>query len=129
MKAKFMAFNFGANLVRVVTQPWMYLSHENYRSSIGSSDSDQRLKCPYANSSPNQCTLCQDGEKAVPRYILGAIDWQLSDISLQLIDLNERLYKQVQALANDEHWGNPQKYDLDFHWEDRKCFDSLHRSH
>lgn len=106
-KDAFLKLVEGSNEVRLVTQPFQYLVHKykkDENDKIG-----QKVYCSRANGS---CPLCDMGDKAKPRWLLGVIS--RASGSYKILDISFMVFNQIRKLArNTQRWGDPTKYDVD----------------
>ncbi len=97
----------GTNVVRLVTKPYQYLTHEEYVSE-GDASFGQRLKC----SAPfGRCALCDAGHKATPRWMFGIISRRFGN-RVYYLDLGFKEFFLIQKLAQYQDWGDPTTYDI-----------------
>jgi len=62
-----------------------------------------------------KCSLCEE-HKARPRWMIPLVSRR--DDKIYLIDIGYDEFSFLRELARSSHWGNPEKYDLDFSLED-----------
>jgi hypothetical protein len=96
----------GPNEVRLLTQPFQYLMHK-YKKE-GDPGFGQKVYCSAIHGS---CPLCDAGDKAKPRWLLGVIDRRTG--TYKILDISWAVYQQIKTYAqNTKSWGDPTKYDL-----------------
>ena len=95
----------GSNEVRLITQPYQYLVHK-YKKE-GDPGFGQKVYCSSANGS---CPLCDAGDKAKPRWLLGVISRK--DGAAKILDVSFAVFGSIRKLARGR-WGDPTKYDID----------------
>lgn len=105
-KEMYLRLQDGSNEVRVVTQPYQYLVHTYKRE--GEKGFGSKVRCSAIHGS---CPLCDLGEKAKPRWLLGVIDRRTS--SYKVFDMGYSVFSQIRKLATSPRWGNPAGYDVD----------------
>jgi len=99
----------GDNELRLVTQPYQYLCHRYKKEGdTNSNNYGQKVYCSMANGS---CPLCEMGDKAKPRWLLGVISRKTN--SFKILDISFAVFQQIRKLAkNVQRWGDPLKYDI-----------------
>lgn len=106
-KDLFMRLDEGSNEMRLVTQPYQYLSHK-YKKE-GDPGYGQKISCCATNG---ECPLCKAGDKAKRRWFLGVISRKTG--TYKILDISYAVFMQIQKLAkNTARWGDPSKYDID----------------
>jgi len=99
----------GSNELRLVTQPHQYLVHKYKKDENDKRDFGRKVSCSAIHGS---CVLCDAGDKAKPRWLLGVISRKTG--SYKILDISFAVFSQVRKLArNTQRWGDPTKYDLD----------------
>jgi hypothetical protein len=106
MKELYLRLQDGSNEVRIVTQPYQYLVHTYKRE--GDRGFGSKVKCSAVHGS---CPLCDLGDKAKPRWLLGVIDRRTA--SYKVLDMGYSVFSQIRKLATSARWGNPAGYDVD----------------
>jgi hypothetical protein len=99
----------GTNEVRLVTQPYQYLVHKckKDKDSKDPKDFGQKVSCAQLNGS---CPLCDEGDRAKPRWLLGVISRK--DGAYKILDISYAIFSQIRKLAKNPKKGDPMKYDL-----------------
>jgi len=106
-KDLFLRLEEGSNEMRLVTQPFQYLVHK-YKKE-GDSGFGQKVSCSAIHGS---CPLCDTGDKAKPRWLLGVISRKTG--TYKILDISFAVFSQIRKLArNTQRWGDPTKYDID----------------
>lgn len=106
-KDTFLRLEKGANIVRIVTAPNQYSVHRYKKES--DPGFGQRVMC--AGKGPGfSCPLCDLGDKAKRRWLLGAIDRKTQ--TYKILDVGIAVLKAIQELTRDDEWGEPIKYDI-----------------
>jgi hypothetical protein len=99
----------GSNEMRLVTQPFQYLSHR-YKKE-GDKGFGQKVYCSSVHGS---CPLCALGDKAKPRWLIGVISRKTG--TFKILDISYAVFSQIRKLArNTQRWGDPTKYDIDIY--------------
>lgn len=97
----------GSNEMRLITQPFQYLVHKYKKED--DKGFGQKVSCSAVHGS---CPLCELGDKAKPRWLLGVITRK--DGTFKILDISFAVFSQVRKLAkNTQRWGDPTKYDID----------------
>lgn len=97
----------GSNEMRLITQPFQYLVHK-YKKE-GDPGFGQKVSCSQIHGS---CPLCDLGDKAKPRWLLGVISRKTN--TSKILDISFAVFSQIRKLAtNTQRWGDPTKYDID----------------
>lgn len=97
----------GSNEMRLITQPFQYLVHKYKKED--DKGFGQKVSCSAVHGS---CPLCDLGDKAKPRWLLGVITRK--DGTFKILDISFAVFSQVRKLAkNTQRWGDPTKYDID----------------
>ena len=106
-KDLFLRLEEGSNEMRLVTQPFQYLVHK-YKKE-GDPGFGQKVSCSAIHGS---CPLCESGDKAKPRWLLGVISRKTG--TYKILDISFAVFSQIRKLArNTQRWGDPTKYDID----------------
>lgn len=106
-KDLWMRLEEGSNELRLVTQPFQYLVHK-YKKE-GDPGFGQKVYCSSIHKS---CPLCDLGDKAKPRWLLGVISRKTG--TYKILDVSFAVFSQIRKLAkNTQRWGDPTKYDID----------------
>lgn len=99
----------GSNEMRLITQPFQYLVHKAKKDPSNPKDFGQKVACSAIHGS---CPLCESGDKAKPRWLLGVISRK--DGTYKILDISFAVFSQIRKLArNTQRWGDPTKYDID----------------
>lgn len=99
----------GSNEMRIITQPFQYLVHKAKKDPSNPKDFGQKVPCSAIHGS---CPLCDTGDKAKPRWLLGVISRK--DGTYKILDISFAVFSQIRKLArNTQRWGDPTKYDID----------------
>ena len=97
----------GSNEMRLITQPFQYLSHR-YKKE-GDKGFGQKVYCSSVHGS---CPLCALGDKAKARWLIGVISRKTG--TYKILDISYAVFSQIRKLArNTQRWGDPTKYDID----------------
>ncbi len=96
----------GSNEVRLVTQPFQFLVHK-YKKD----ETDKFGQKVYCSAIHGSCPLCDMGDKAKPRWLLGVISRKTG--TYKILDISYAIFSTVRKLAKNPKWGDPTKYDLD----------------
>lgn len=106
-KDLFLRLEEGSNELRLITQPFQYLVHKykkDEKDKFG-----QKVNC---SSIHGKCPLCEMGDKAKPRWLLGVISRKTG--TYKVLDISYAVFSQIRKLArNTKHFGDPTKYDID----------------
>lgn len=106
-KDLFLRLDEGSNEMRLITQPFQYLTHK-YKKE-GDPGFGQKVNCSAVHGS---CPLCAAGDKAKPRWLLGVISRKTG--TYKILDVSFAVFSQVRKYArNTARWGDPTKYDID----------------
>lgn len=98
----------GDNEIRLVTAPFQYLQHKYKKDVNDKKDFGQKVYCSAAHGS---CPLCETGDKAKPRWLLGVISRKTG--TFKILDVSWAVFSQIKKLAqNTQRWGDPTKYDI-----------------
>jgi len=92
----------GQYVLRVIGEaPFEYAAHwaDDVNGQI------RRLKC-----AGRDCVMCKEGVKAQVRYLLEVID--IDNSEAKIVEFGTQVYKQIHALYNNKHWGDPRGYNL-----------------
>ena len=98
----FMNLDEGSNPVRVITSPYQFYIHW----SKDATGANRKVRCAL-----DGCPLCQQGERAVARWIVGVMNRKTGKAAI--VEIGPQIFKQMHALAKNPKWGDPRKYDLD----------------
>lgn len=99
----------GSNELRLVTQPHQYLVHKYKKDENDKKDFGRKVSCSAIHGS---CVLCDAGDKAKPRWLLGVISRKTG--TYKILDISFAVFSQIRKLArNTQRWGDPMKYDID----------------
>lgn len=71
---------------------------------------DVQGRARRVNCSLNDCPLCAEGNKAQPKYLIGAINRERGRV--QLVEFGKQVYNQIVNLRKDKDWGDPRQYDI-----------------
>ena len=97
----------GSNEMRLVTQPFQYLTHKFKKE--GDPGFGQKV---YCSSIHNDCPLCASGDKPKRRWLLGVISRKTQ--AYKILDISWAVFSDIQKLAkNTARWGDPTKFDID----------------
>lgn len=106
-KDLFLRLDEGSNEIRLVTQPFQYLVHKFKKE--GDVGFGQKVQCSAIHGT---CPLCDLGDKAKPRWLLGVISRKTQ--SYKILDISFAVFGQIRKYAkNSARWGDPTKYDID----------------
>lgn len=106
-KDLFLRLEEGSNEMRLVTQPFQYLVHKYKKED--DKGFGQKVSCSAIHGS---CPLCELGDKAKPRWLLGVISRKSG--RYQILDISFAVFSQIRKYArNTQRWGDPTKYDID----------------
>ena len=106
-KDLWMRLKDGSNEMRVVTTPHVYNVHK-YKKE-GDTGFGQKVNCSIVHGS---CPLCDLGDKAKRRWLLGVISRDTG--TYKILDISWAVFSGLQKLArNTARWGDPTKYDID----------------
>ena len=106
-KDLFLRLDEGSNEMRLVTQPFQYLVHK-YKKE-GDPGYGQKVSCSAIHGS---CPLCEVGDKAKPRWLIGVISRKTG--TYKILDISFAVFSQIRKYArNTARWGDPTKYDID----------------
>lgn len=96
----------GDNELRLITSPFQYLQHK-YKKD----DTDKYGQKVYCSAAHGSCPLCDAGDKAKPRWLLGVISRKTG--TFKILDVSWAVFSQIKKLANNtQRWGDPTKYDI-----------------
>ena len=108
-KDLFLRLDEGSNEMRIITQPFQYLVHKYKKDPNNPKDFGQKVSCSAIHGS---CALCDSGDKAKPRWLLGVISRKTG--TYKILDVSFAVFSQIRKLArNTARWGDPTKYDID----------------
>ena len=108
-KDLFLRLEEGSNELRLITQPFQYLVHKAKKDPNNPKDFGQKVSCSAIHGS---CPLCDLGDKAKPRWLLGVISRKTG--TYKILDISFAVFSQLRKLArNTQRWGDPTKYDVD----------------
>lgn len=106
-KDLFLRLDSGSNEMRIITQPFQTLVHK-YKKE-GDPGYGQKVYCSAIHGS---CPVCDMGDKAKPRWLLGVISRKTG--TYKILDVSFAVFSQIRKLArNTQRWGDPTKYDID----------------
>ncbi len=106
-KDLFLRLDPGSNEMRIVTQPFQYIVHRYKKEN--DPGFGQKVGCSMVHGS---CQLCEAGDKAKPRWLLGVIARKTN--TYKILDISYAVFSQIRKLAkNTQRWGDPTKYDVD----------------
>lgn len=109
----------GSNELRIITQPFQYLSHK-YKKNPTDKGFGQKVYCSGPHGSCPVCKIVEENPerkdakelKAKRRWLLGVISRKTGQY--KILDISYQVFSQIQKLAaNHQRWGDPQKYDID----------------
>lgn len=105
-KDLFLKLDEGDNELRLITQPFQFLVHK-YKKD----ENDKIGQKVYCSAIHGSCPLCDLGDKAKPRWLLGVISRKTN--SFKILDISYAVFSQIRKLArNTQRWGDPTKYDI-----------------
>jgi len=108
-KDLFLRLEEGSNEMRLVTQPFQYLVHKVKKEPNNPKDFGQKVNCSAIHGS---CPLCEAGDKAKPRWLIGVISRKAG--AYRILDISFAVFSQIRKYArNTQRWGDPTKYDVD----------------
>ncbi|CAB4197073.1 hypothetical protein UFOVP1290_593 [uncultured Caudovirales phage] len=108
-KDLFLRLEEGSNELRLVTQPFQYLVHKVKKEPNNPKDFGQKVNCSAIHGS---CPLCEAGDKAKPRWLIGVISRKAG--AYRILDISFAVFSQIRKYArNTQRWGDPIKYDVD----------------
>lgn len=99
----------GANILRLVTKPYQYLTHKGVKKE-GEPGFGRKVPCSQAHGS---CPLCAMDAQASPRYYFGVID--RAENRYKILDVSWSTFQDIKGFVNDPIWGDPMKYDINIH--------------
>jgi hypothetical protein len=97
----------GPNELRIITQPYQYLVHKVKKDPSNPKDFGQKVSCSQISGS---CPLCDENDKAKPRWLLGVISRK--DNTFKILDISYAIFSQIRKLAKNPKKGDPTKYDI-----------------
>src|SRR3990167_4271175 len=106
-KDLYMRLENGTNVLRVITKPHVYNVHR-YKANESDPGYGDRILCSAFHGS---CPVCDKGDKAKRRWLVGIIDRKTS--AYKILDISVSVYKAIQELVRDEDYGDPSMYDID----------------
>jgi len=112
---QYLKFLPGSNVVRILTNPYQYLSHSEF-CVWGKKSFEQRLKCPLPITL--DCPLCHKEYRPKPRWIIPVVSRR--DDKIYLIDIGWGIFSNLKNYVLDTRWGDPKNYDIDFYLESNK---------
>lgn len=95
----------GENELRLVTQPFQFLVHK-YKKD----EADKFGQKVYCSAIHGSCPLCDMGDNAKPRWLLGVISRKTN--TYKILDISYAVFSQIRKLAKNPKWGDPTKYDI-----------------
>lgn len=107
-KDMWLKLNKGPNIVRLLTNPFQYLTHKGVKK-VGEPGFGRKVGCSEPNEK-GSCPLCKKGLKASPRWLVGVLDRKTT--SYKVIDIPWQVMSQIRKLNDQEIWGDPTKYDI-----------------
>lgn len=111
-KDKWLRLNKGSNVVRIVTLPHEYLTH-NFKEE-GDKGFGTKIKCSKFHGSCPICDMVSDERKelrAKRRWFVEVIDRKTQ--TLKTLDISSAIFGPIQKYSRMEVWGSPFKYDID----------------
>ena len=105
-KDMYLRLQDGPNRIRIVTKPFQYLAH-TYKKE-GDKGFGQKV---YCSAPMGSCPLCEKGDKAKRRWLVGVIDRKTS--TFKILDIGYSVFQNIKSLTNDPDWGDPSNYDID----------------
>lgn len=106
-KDLFLKLDEGSNEVRLITAPFQYLVHKYKKDETDKFG--QKVSCSAVHG---KCPLCDMGDKAKPRWLLGVISRKTG--TYKILDVSYAVFSSIRKLArNTTRWGDPTKYDID----------------
>jgi hypothetical protein len=106
-KDLWLRLNPGSNGVRIVTDPYQYQQHRWMVD--GGKKYGYRINCSRTKTS--SCPLCERGDKAKKRWLVGAIETKTG--MYKIIDIGPGVHDGIGVYANDDEWGPTTEYDFD----------------
>ena len=89
------------NPVRMITSPYQFYSHW----TTDETGAERKVRCAM-----DGCPLCQRGEKATARWLVGVIDRRAGKPAI--LEIGPQIFKQILGLSKKPKWGDPRKFDL-----------------
>ena|ERR1700678_756148 len=105
-KDLFLRLDEGSNEVRLITQPYQYLVHK-FKKEGDTVGFGQKISCSALNGS---CPLCDLGDKAKPRWLLGVISRKTG--TYKILDISFAVFSQIKKYNKNPRFGDPTKYDI-----------------
>lgn len=108
-KQEWMRLVDGTHTIRVVTEPYQYLSHK-YKEE-GDSGFGEKIRCSGPGRDDKFCPVCALESKAKRRWLVGVID--RSNNTYKVLDFSVAVYTALKNFKNNRKYGLPTKYDID----------------
>lgn len=106
-KDLFLRLETGENEVRILTNPFIYLSH---RFKFNETDPGFGHKI-YCSISSSSCPICETGNKPKKRWLFGVISRKTGQY--KIIDIGSGVYSSIKKLSqNKARFGDPKLYDI-----------------
>ena len=106
-KDLFLRLDKGQNEIRLVTAPYQYLVHKYKKNPEDPKDFGRKVNCSAVHGS---CPLCDAGDKAKRRWLLGVISRKTN--TYKILDISWTVFSQIQKYARNPKKGNPMLYDI-----------------
>jgi len=106
-KDLFLRLDEGSNEVRLITQPFQYLVHKYKKENALPNDFGQKVNCSAIHGS---CPLCEAGDKAKARWLLGVISRKTN--TYKILDISFAVFSQIRKYNKNPRFGDPTKYDI-----------------
>lgn len=107
-KDLFLRLEEGSNELRLITNPYQYITHKYKKEPNNPKDFGVKVSCSMMHGS---CPLCAANDKPKARWLLGVIERKKG--TYKVLDISYAVYQQIRKLARNPKWGDPQKYDVD----------------
>lgn len=98
----FMRLEEGSNVVRIVSQPYQHYIHW----TTDESGQMAKVRCAVED-----CILCQRGEQAKPRWLIGVLNRKIGKPAI--LEIGIQIFKQIKGLRQKKAWGDPRSFDID----------------
>jgi len=96
----------GPNILRVVTKAASY-KHHNYKEDKDEPGFGDKIKCSSAHGS---CPLCERGDRAKTRYIVGVISRPSNHY--KILDITHNVAQSIKDFVEDPELGETKGYDI-----------------
>jgi len=103
--SSYMKFPQGDTKIRIVSEVFSALRHR-----IEIKNTIKNVVCPKTLEKNAPCPICRTGDKPKQQWVVKVLDKENKEI--KILESGPMIFKQISALALNDEYGDPQKYDI-----------------